>query len=76
MYIFIFNSRQDSAVIGFTPDVTGGNHPIEYAPWKPAKEGGVFLIGKDITPFGQGLSRDGYYIAIEREAIASSGMWH
>jgi hypothetical protein len=76
MYIFIFNSRQDSGVVGFTPDVTGGNLPPEYAPWEPAKEGGAALIGKDIGPFGQGLSRDGYYIAVEREAIASFEMQH
>lgn len=73
MHIFVFNSLKDADVIGCSHDATGGNLPVEYAPWEPAGAGGAVLIGGDVGPVAEAIRRDGFFIAVEEEAIRSAG---
>jgi hypothetical protein len=68
MQVFMFQSEKDNRDFGFTEDRTGGNLPVEFAPWR--------LIGDRIVPVNRGvagvgsssailagIATDGYYLA-------------
>ena len=70
MRTFVFNSRVDPGVLGFTHDATGSNLPPEYAPWTPATEGGAILLGDDTDHVSDAhvvfdaIRRDGFFLAV------------
>jgi hypothetical protein len=72
MHIFVFNSLKDPDVIGCSHDAAGRNLPVEYAPWEPAEAGGAVLVGGDVGPVSEAIERDGFFIAVEEEAVRSA----
>ncbi len=65
MQIFIFRSKKDATVHGFTRDKTGANLPPEYGPWEP--------LGGKAIPAGSALAgignADAVLIAMEAEGF-------
>ncbi len=76
MRIFVFTSLKDPDLLGFTHDAAGGNLPPAYAPWQPSTEGGAVLVGGDVGPVADGIRRDGFFIAVEEEAVRAAGKSH
>jgi hypothetical protein len=70
MHIFVFYSRLDPDVLGFTQHASGQNLPPEYRPWEPAAAGGAVLLGDDAAHVSdahivlEGIRRDGFFIAV------------
>lgn len=70
MHIFVFYSRIDTEVLGFTHDATGRKLPPEYAPWESAAAGGAVLLGDDPDHVSDanivldGIRRDGFFLAV------------
>ena len=66
MRVFVFISIRDREVLGFTPDQTGGNLPLPYAPWHPASEGGAVLVGddSDASVVLEGIRKHGFFLAV------------
>jgi hypothetical protein len=70
MQVFVFNSRVDPDLLGFSQDATGRNLPLEYSPWEPATEGGAVLLGDDADHISDAnvvlnaVRRDGFFLAV------------
>jgi hypothetical protein len=63
--IFVFFSSKDADVLAFTSDQSGSNLPLDYAPWKPAAEGGAVLAsGGGADPVTEAVRRDGFFLAV------------
>jgi hypothetical protein len=76
MHTYVFNSLTDHDVLGFTHNATGSNLPLEYAPWQLATEGWAVLVGGDVGPVAEAIRRDGFFVAIEEEAVRSAEKGH
>ena len=65
MAIFVFISTRDPNVVGFTASQDGGNLPFQYAPWRPATDGGAVMLGDDTdaSTVMDAVRRDGFFLA-------------
>ncbi len=68
-----FKLCRDPDVLGFTCDATGGNLPLDYAPWQPSIEGDAVLVGGGVGPVAEAIWRDRFLIAIEEVAVQTAG---
>jgi hypothetical protein len=60
--VYILISESDPRLRAFTSDVTGGNLPAEYAPWRPTNGGKPMHIASPNDPIGVIIKKDGYFL--------------
>jgi hypothetical protein len=61
MQVFVFASCKEARVRAFTSDETGGNLPVEYAPWQRIKGGRLTHMGT-CDPIGDAIETRGFFI--------------
>jgi hypothetical protein len=63
--IYMFASRRDGRVYGFTNSPKGSNLPVEFAPWQPL--GAQVMSGaggaESVTEVEAAISAKGHYVA-------------
>jgi hypothetical protein len=59
IYVFVSIAMK---VRGFTADMTGGNLPEEYAPWRIVERGRPMVIISDTDPVARAIQRGGYFL--------------
>ena len=68
MQIYLFVSRSNPDVRAFTADATGGNLPIDYAPWDRSGNGSVLPTGGEDTQVGRAIQKDGFFLMLDSVA--------
>jgi hypothetical protein len=65
--LYLFWSRSDIEVFGFTADVDGRNLPVEFGPWERNGDGACLYAGADESlpvsdPVRLAIQNDGFYL--------------
>jgi hypothetical protein len=66
-----FVSDQDPAIIGFTPDQTGGNLPEPLGPWRGEAISGIVVFGCDNAQISK-VVRDGFFVVTDTSVYLRS----
>jgi hypothetical protein len=62
MQIYIFASETHTAVSALTCDPTGGNLPVDYAPWRPVNNGRALSTGSASKSVIEDINRFGFFL--------------
>jgi hypothetical protein len=62
MEVFLFRSKSESSVSGFTGDSSGDNLPAIYAPWYPMNDGRSMTLVAVNNCMADAIMRDGYFL--------------
>jgi hypothetical protein len=65
MRIYAFSSFSEPSVKYYTFDPTGGNLPMDYAPWRDVTSETMLRFS---DPMAQAMRRDGYFRVSGRDA--------
>lgn len=76
MQIYLFVSRSHTAVKAFTADATGGNLPVDYAPWDRSGNGAAVPIDGDNTHVGWAIQKDGFFLMLDSFAQRPGDRMH
>jgi hypothetical protein len=66
MRIYVFVSRKDPNVLGFTLNETGDNLPAALGPWYQEVIPGIRVIDVENDPISEAVRQHGYFVTTDR----------